>query len=109
MAVATIAKSGDEIADAASMASKGGKAAAGTADAAAAAKIAKSGPSMGKVAAGGAAVGAGVGLLTNNPIDVANGALNALGMPDLGPSLSGCSCSSCFILIMIGIVRYMMK
>jgi hypothetical protein len=108
MAVATIAKGGgDEILGAAGAASKGGKAVAGSADAAAIAG--KGGPSMGKVVAGGAAVGAGVGLLTNNPIDVANGALNALGMPSLGPSLSGCSSSSCFILIIIGIVRYMMK
>ena len=109
MAVATIAKGGDELVDAASMAGKAGKAAGGAADAAGAAGKTSKSMSMGKAVGAGAAVGAGVGLLTNNPVDVANGVLNTLGMPDLGPSLSGCSCSSCFILVIIAIVRYMMK
>ena len=66
-------------------------------------------PGLGKIVAGGAAVGAGVGLLTNNPVDVANGALSAVGLPSLGPSLSGCCCSSCFVLIVIGVLQFAMK
>jgi hypothetical protein len=66
-------------------------------------------PGIGKVAAGGAAVGVGVGLLTNNPLDVANGALSAVGLPSLGPSLSGCCCSSCFVLLVIGVVKFATK
>ena len=66
-------------------------------------------PGIGKIVAGGAAVGAGVGLLTNNPVDVANGALSAVGLPSLGPSLSGCCCSSCLVLIVIGVLKFAMK
>ena len=66
-------------------------------------------PGIGKFVAGGAAVGAGVGLLTNNPVDVANGALSAVGLPSLGPSVSGCCCSSCFVLLVIGVLQFAMK